>query len=50
MYSLTAHITVKDGNSEQIINKINKLLNEKYGIEHTTIQLEEAESSLNSTA
>jgi len=50
MYSLTAHITVKEGNSKQIISKINKLLNEKYGIEHTTIQLEEAESSLNSTA
>lgn len=48
MYSLTTHITVRESNSKQIIRKINKLLNEKYGIEHTTIQLETDESSLNS--
>jgi cobalt-zinc-cadmium efflux system protein len=49
MYSLTTHVTVRESNSKQIISKINKLLNEKYGIEHTTIQLETDESSLNST-
>jgi cobalt-zinc-cadmium efflux system protein len=45
MYSLTAHITIKEGNQKHLINKINKLLNEKHGIEHTTIQLETAENS-----
>ncbi len=43
MYSLTAHIeidtTIQD-NTKKILEKINELLNEKYGIEHTTIQLE----------
>lgn len=42
MYSLTAHIEVDSTNYEnigQILDKINKLLDEKYGIEHTTIQL-----------
>ena len=42
MYSLTAHIQVKkmgNENSQQILEKINSLLDEKYGIEHTTIQL-----------
>ena len=43
MYSLTAHMQVNVVNCEksgQILDKINKLLDEKYGIEHTTIQLE----------
>ena len=43
MYSLTAHIEVDLANYEKIsqtLDKINKLLDEKYGIEHTTIQLE----------
>lgn len=43
MYSLTAHIEIDLTNYEnvrQILDKINKLLDEKYGIEHTTIQLE----------
>lgn len=43
MYSLTAHIEIDLANYEnvrQILDKINKLLDEKYGIEHTTIQLE----------
>jgi cobalt-zinc-cadmium efflux system protein len=42
MYSLTAHIQIKkmdNENSQQILEKINSLLDEKYGIEHTTIQL-----------
>jgi cobalt-zinc-cadmium efflux system protein len=45
MYSLTAHIEVAPSDFEkstQILEKINKLLDEKYGIEHTTIQLESA--------
>jgi cobalt-zinc-cadmium efflux system protein len=43
MYSFTAHIEVDLANYEetsQILDKINKLLDEKYGIEHVTIQLE----------
>ena len=47
MYSLTAHIEVDPANYEkisQILDKINKLLDEKYGIEHTTIQFEPARS------
>ena len=42
MYSLTAHIEVTSPNYEianQILESINKLLGEKYGIEHTTIQI-----------
>ena len=42
MYSLTAHIEVTSSNYEmanQILESINKLLDEKYGIEHTTIQI-----------
>lgn len=42
MYSLTAHIQLdpKDNeNSPQILERISKLLDEKYGINHTTIQL-----------
>jgi cobalt-zinc-cadmium efflux system protein len=43
MYSLTAHIEIASLNYEntsQILEKINKILDEKYGIEHTTIQLQ----------
>jgi cobalt-zinc-cadmium efflux system protein len=43
MYSLTAHIQVDMASYEnvgEILGGINKLLDEKYGIEHTTIQLE----------
>ncbi|MGF3521745.1 MAG: cation diffusion facilitator family transporter [Candidatus Bathyarchaeia archaeon] len=43
MYSLTAHIQIKAANypeSKKIIDKINRILDEKYGIEHTTIQIE----------
>ncbi len=43
MYSFTAHIQVAMINyakSKEILEKINQLLGEKYGIEHTTIQLE----------
>ena len=43
MYSLTAHIGAKitrSGNVDEIILKINKILNDKFGIEHTTIQME----------
>jgi len=43
MYSLTAHMEADLTNYEntnQIIDKINKILDEEYGIEHTTIQIE----------
>jgi Co/Zn/Cd efflux system component len=43
MYSFTAHIQTNVTDAEklrEILEKINKLLDEKYGIEHTTIQLE----------
>ncbi len=43
MYSLTAHIganITSSGNVNEIILKINKILNNKFGIEHTTIQIE----------
>jgi len=43
MYSFTAHLQTNVTDSEklrEILEKINKLLDEKYGIEHTTIQLE----------
>jgi len=43
MYSLTAHIAIDIVNhrkSTEILNRINKLLNEKYDIEHTTIQFD----------
>ena len=43
MYSLTAHVTISGGDTKQILTDINKILNEKHGIEHTTIQLEQAE-------
>ena len=43
MYSLTAHIEANitsSGNVNEIIHRINKILNDKFGIEHTTIQME----------
>lgn len=43
MYSLTAHIAIDDGGhkkSTEILDRINTLLNEKYDIEHTTIQFD----------
>ena len=43
MYSLTAQIQVdktSSDNSKQILARINRLLDDKYEIEHTTIQLE----------
>jgi Co/Zn/Cd efflux system component len=43
MYSLTAHIAidiVDHRKSTEILNRINKLLNENYDIEHTTIQFD----------
>ena len=43
MYSLTAHIEANiasSGDVSEIIQRINKLLNDKFGIEHTTIQIE----------
>ena len=42
MYSLTAHIEADLTNIEntnQLIDKINKILDEEYGIEHTTVQV-----------
>jgi cobalt-zinc-cadmium efflux system protein len=44
MYFLTAHFQIKAGKyaeSGRIMSEINKLLEEKYGIEHTTLQIEE---------
>jgi cobalt-zinc-cadmium efflux system protein len=41
MYSLTAHIQIKPTDypkTKQLLDGINKVLAEKYGIEHTTIQ------------
>jgi len=43
MYSLTAHIEATIHSSSdvsEIIKRINKILNDKFGIEHTTIQIE----------
>jgi cobalt-zinc-cadmium efflux system protein len=43
MYSLTAHIEANitsNDNVSEIIHRINKLLTDKFGIEHTTIQME----------
>ncbi len=45
MYSFTAHLRIKTeyySESKEILNKINRILDEKYGIEHTTIQVEPA--------
>jgi len=40
-YSLTAHVFIrKDAQAFQVISNINKLLQEKYGIAHSTIQIE----------
>lgn len=44
MYSMTAHIEFKEdveGISErELLNKIKRIVNEKFDIEHTTIELE----------
>ena len=43
MYSLTAHVRVERvcfENSKELIERVNRLLDEKYGIQHTTVQLE----------
>lgn len=43
MYSFTAHIAIGDANrgrSNEILKAINKLLSERYNIEHTTIQFD----------
>jgi len=43
MYSLTAHVSINASDyrkSREVLDKINDLLNEKYSIEHTTIQFE----------
>ncbi|MCW4010937.1 MAG: cation diffusion facilitator family transporter [Candidatus Bathyarchaeota archaeon] len=43
MYSFTAHIQIGKldyAKSKEVIDRINKVLDQKYGIEHTTIQLE----------
>ena len=43
MYSFTAHIALdvmNYGKSKEILEKINQLLNDKYDIEHTTIQFD----------
>jgi cobalt-zinc-cadmium efflux system protein len=50
MYSLTAHIEVDPlnyENTDRLLDKINKLLVEKYGIEHTTIQLKPTSANPN---
>lgn len=47
MYMFTAHICLRTTNyttSKETLERINKVLDEKYGIEHTTIQLEWAEA------
>lgn len=42
MYSLTAHIeaNITESNLEEIIDRINKLLADKFAIEHTTLQIQ----------
>ena len=43
MYSLTAHVEANihsNGDVSEIIQRINKILNDKFGVEHTTIQIE----------
>jgi cobalt-zinc-cadmium efflux system protein len=42
MYSLTAHIeaNITTENLREFINRINKLLSDKFAIEHTTLQIE----------
>ena len=43
MYSFTAHVQVSESvyaKSKAVIDAINRVLTQKYGIEHTTIQVE----------
>jgi len=43
MYSLTAHIKIDDASRErarEVLGRINRILNSKYNIAHTTIQLD----------
>ena len=44
MYSMTAHIKLKEGVKETgtktLLTKIKKILNERFDIEHTTIEFE----------
>lgn len=43
MYSFTAHIRINAGDyrqTKEVLDKINELLDQKYSIEHTTIQFE----------
>jgi cobalt-zinc-cadmium efflux system protein len=43
MYSFTAHLLIREldyCNSKQLLDKVNEFLEKKYGIEHTTLQLE----------
>jgi cobalt-zinc-cadmium efflux system protein len=42
MYSLTAHIEaqIKYQDLQELIDRINRLLSEKFAIEHTTLQIE----------
>jgi cobalt-zinc-cadmium efflux system protein len=43
MYSFTAHIQIAGldyAKSKEVLERINRVLDEKYGIRHTTIQLE----------
>jgi cobalt-zinc-cadmium efflux system protein len=49
MYSLTAHIEaeVANRNIREIITRINKLLADKFAIEHTTLQIEPKTQELN---
>ena len=42
MYSLTAHVTICGGDTKQVLRDMNRILDEKHGIKHTTIQLEQA--------
>jgi cobalt-zinc-cadmium efflux system protein len=40
-YSITAHVFIcDDSNSFRVVSNINKLLKEKYGLEHSTVQIE----------
>ncbi|GAH69950.1 unnamed protein product, partial [marine sediment metagenome] len=43
MYAMTAHVIVDDiplSRSREILEKINKLVNEQFNISHTNIQFE----------
>lgn len=50
MYSMTAHITVSDNmdltSSQELLRRINTLLDEEYDIHHTTLQLTPKASAL----